>query len=589
MERQSDAPTIVYAHDDLHRLVRASRISSGEDRILTSTRFEYDEDNGLTIAQIDEEPPWRYVNSVWGETTRVELPTGAVVQHSFDENGALVETVDEDGHVWGYTRDLLGRVTSQTNPLGHVWHVQWLDADGQSLQITEPDGRSYARLVSQDERTIKQVMPAGRSRMTELSSCGEIIAIHDEEGGVTRIDWGTEPGEITRVISANGEEYRFGYDADMRLVARRTFDGRVLRIGWALGRVAWVADAEGRRTEYVYDNRGFAVELKTADGATKFDYDDMGFLRGLSSPGSRTTFVRDRQGRTISEEQDGVRISRAYDALGRIVSEKSSLGHEARFSWSPSGCLTGLGYRELGIRIEYDGAGQEVQRTLGEAGTFGQAYDAAGRLLAQIFRTREANSTTPGVARSFQYDARGFLSAVSDSLRGTTRLLQNNRGDLVGVVREVGGSDFYAYDPCRNRTLKVTTSQGPILAAMLEQAIAHGTGAPVDILARQVPHLPSSAIHGPGGRLEVVQQVDGRTEITHDTNGQASRRRRCEVTSTRPGGTPGTRTVSSSPSRLRTAKPGPTGTMVRGAGLKSGLRRATHGDTCGATSASSTS
>ena len=55
------------------------------------------------------------------------------------------------------------------------------------------------------------------------------------------------------------------------------------------------------------------------------------------------------------------------------------------------------------------------------------------------------------MTRQFGFDECGLLSSIADALRGATRLMHNARGDLTGVVRDRGPSDFYAYDRCQNR------------------------------------------------------------------------------------------------------------------------------------------
>src|SRR5207247_133058 len=120
----------------------------------------------------------------------------------------------------------------------------------------------------------------------------------------------------------------------------------------------------------------------------------------------------------------------------------------------------------------------ETKRHLGSAGVFEQAYDAVGRLVAQAFRPAarssarggaDASVPTGGVTRHFGFDQRGFLASIEDSLRGATRLMHNDRGDLTGVVRQSGSSDFYAYDPCQNRVYHAATEHGAALASALDQ------------------------------------------------------------------------------------------------------------------------
>ena len=171
-----------------------------------------------------------------------------------------------------------------------------------------------------------------------------------------------------------------------------------------------------------------------------------------------------------------------------------------------------------------------TKRHLGSAGVFEQAYDAVGRFAAQAFHRGAKSSAIEaaaagaiGVARQFGFDERGFLASIEDSLRGHTRLMHNDRGDLTGVVRQSGASGFYAYDPCQNRVYHAATEHGAALASALDKVARERSAlgdVPVDVVAAQVPHLETSFGYAPGDRVVVVSRADGRTELTYDANGQ---------------------------------------------------------------------
>ena len=109
-------------------------------------------------------------------------------------------------------------------------------------------------------------------------------------------------------------------------------------------------------------------------------------------------------------------------------------------AWTPAGNCTAIRYGETEVAFERDAVGRETKRHLGSAGVFEQAYDAVGRLVAQAFRrgargsanasARDAALPAVGVSRQFGFDERGFLASIEDSLRGHTRLMHNDRGDL---------------------------------------------------------------------------------------------------------------------------------------------------------------
>lgn len=98
------------------------------------------------------------------------------------------------------------------------------------------------------------------------------------------------------------------------------------------------------------------------------------------------------------------------------------------------GRLTSVRYGEVSADFERDGLGRETKRYLADAGVFEQAYDSVGRLVNQAFRPRSPAladaASSAGIVRHFGFDERGFLGSIEDSLRRSTRLLHDDRGDL---------------------------------------------------------------------------------------------------------------------------------------------------------------
>lgn len=519
--------TLRYEYDANHNLLNTYELDGNSGELLFRTQFSYDGDHNLVRAQENDDPPWQYVYSRWGELLSTQAPSGATSHHAYNDIGGLERATDFDGHEWTWTRDLFGRVLSEIDPLGHTWKVDYLDAEGRSTRLTEPDGRVYIHLISDDDRIIRQLLPGGRVRHAELSFCGLLTSVTDEEGAVTRLAWGTEPGELTSIVNANGHEYRFGYDADMRLVSRRTFDGRVLRTKWEGERKAITWDAANRPTQYSYDGVGRLQCQRNADGETNFSYDRRGFVTRLASPSSTLELQRDRNGRVVAETRDGIRVTRQLDIMGLPTSQTSSRGYHAHFAWSQTGLLRSVQYKDTAITFERDAVGREVRRHLGEAGTLDSHHDPVGRIISQAFRPRAPRAGDGGSLLSFSrrygFDARGFIATIEDSLRGSAGILHNDRGDLTGAIRAEGESDFYVFDPNRNRAYATATTDGAALGAALEGARISGRrigASELEELASSLRHLSRTFVHGLGDRLQVLEEPGRRVELTYDANGQ---------------------------------------------------------------------
>ncbi|WP_394848646.1 DUF6531 domain-containing protein [Pendulispora brunnea] len=496
-------------HDDQHRLVRI------EESTGARLRYTYDEDNNPIAVYVNDLPPWQYQYNTFGETTEIRAPSGAAAYVTYDAYGGVSAETDYDGNTWQWGRDVLGRALWETDALGSVRRIEYLDDFG-SMRLIEPDGRVLERHVSADERTVVMRLPGGATTSLQFSSCGQPIELRDAEGAITTLTWGSEPGELLTIENANRQQYTVTYDADMRMVERRTFDGRHIRTEWDRDRVAATVDTMGNRFEYEYDERGYLIRRLGPEGLTEYAYDKYGNMASIETPESRLRLEWDDQGHIIAEEQDGVRVERKLDVMGQPIAHVTPFGEISRFTWTPGGQCVDLRYRDTTIHFGWNALGQETSRSLPGAGVFEHVYDSCGRLAGQAFRREGQPDGAPSFMRQFAYDQRGYLASIEDSLRGRRRLLHDNRGDLVGVVRDQGASEFYEYDLARNRTLQANTDRGAEFARALETAGYHAL---LQVLGG-IPAESFRSSYAPGNRLVTVEGVRKKIELTYDANGQ---------------------------------------------------------------------
>ena len=519
LERQTAGREQRFRYDEHHRLI--GTVDCADDEVIGRLQIGYAEDHNVTSIQFNDDAPWRYVWSPFSQNTTTIAPSGATKSMQYNELGGLVRSTNWEGRSWTWTRDALGRMTSETDPLGNTQHLQYFDDSGRSLRLVDADGRVFAREVSPDGRSIIQHLPGNRSRSVELSFCGQPIELRDEEGAITRVSWGTEPGELLTIANANRADYTFRYDADLRVVEQHTFDGRTLLTEWDGARIAATRDGTGRRTEYAYDARGLLATENNDEGENAYEYDRLGQLARIETPSSVLRLIRDDIGRITAEEQDGIRIDRTLDEQGRLIAQKTPFGGETTFAWSAGGYCADLRYGDTHVSFERDVVGRETKRTLGNAGVFEQSYDSVGRLVSQAFRRTGAGTSAGSVMRQFGFDDRGFIASIQDSLRGQARLMHNGRGDLTGVVRQNGLSDFYDYDSCQNRVYHAVTQQGVALAAALDRETRETTAdLPVNRVAMRFPHREAGFGVAAGNRVVNVVRDGGLTELTYDANGQ---------------------------------------------------------------------
>jgi len=119
--------------------------------------------------------------------------------------------------------------------------------------------------------------------------------------------------------------------------------------------------------------------------------------------------------------------TRTYDAAGNLTRQQYSGGLDLQFTYDDLNRITSA----AGITLTYNEVGQVVN-TQNLSASFGATYDNSGRL--------ETVSYADGlVTVTYQYDERGLLTRVSDSLTGATvQLTYDDDRRLTGVQRSNG-------------------------------------------------------------------------------------------------------------------------------------------------------
>ncbi len=235
-------------------------------------------------------------------------------------------------------------------------------------------------------------------------------------------------GNATSHTDAEGDTTTLAYDAGNRLT----------------GVVVPVAAGEAIATSYGYDAAGSLVRQTDGRGnTTRLVVNPWGLTESVVEPstaahsaaGDRTwTTTYDKGGLPVSERQPGgVIVARTFDALGRLTAESGSGGGLAAASrqlgYDRSGLLTQVNHPGGAISLGYDGRGLLTSAT-GGAGSSSFVYDGAGRMFRR---------TDEGATVQLEWDPRGMLKRVHDSLTNTTQSLTLNNAGQVHTVRTDDG------------------------------------------------------------------------------------------------------------------------------------------------------
>ena len=391
-----------------HVTVRRAIARDGDGDEVRTTRYAYDAAGRLL----------RTTDALAGETT-IEYDAAsqktAIVENgrrttmTWDASGNLATRTQADGAIEAFEYDYAGRLTKATDPFGVVMTYRY-DELGRRLETRRDDVVQSAVTYTPAGRVQRVRDPDGVSDY-EYDGAGRHVATYLPEVVVDGV--------------RKRPTWHFEYDKSGRKTAE--------------------VDANGLRTETVYDPAGFPARIVYADGsAVAMAYDASGrLIARTDEDGDVSQLAYDGRGNITSiiepaadASMPGAEMRVAYDGFGQLRARTDALGRTTSFSYD------GLG-RET-RRVRPDGLAKwsdfDAQGNATRAGDFGGAlvtstWDALGR------RTRR---TADGLDESMTWLPGGLLATFSDA-RGTTTL-EYEKGRLVGMIGPDGAELGYAYD-----------------------------------------------------------------------------------------------------------------------------------------------
>jgi YD repeat-containing protein len=510
-----------------------------EDRV---TRFEYDAVGNL-VTRID----------ALGRVTQFELDAdyrvivetaadGVQTHYDYDAEGNVLavtraaNTPEAATRSFIYNRD--NQLIAETDPLGNTT-VYAYDANHSRTLVTDPNGHTTAKTYDADNRVIAIRDPEGNVIQFRYDAKGNRVQVIEAGGGV-RTNYFNANNQVVLSVDAEGFATSFVYDGNGNVVSETLhaqalslpLDPDVLPVPVTdpandrttqfaydkLNQVITRIDAEGFRTQFVYDAVGNRIETRQeldragTFATTRSFYDEADReIANLTAEGYLTSFAYDAVGNRIKTTVFGERVAVPlpgsspepvpgdagrvtrfeYDANDRLIAETSPLGIQKTFEYdargnriaktdaagTPDARRTEFSYDAADRLIETRNALGVVTRLLPDAdgnviarveaadtpderiSTF--EYDANHRLV------REVNAL--GVVSEFSYDASGNLTQRTSALGLSEVRIQRFEYDLNNrLVAEINGENErieFAYDGAGNR-VRVTVAPG-----LLEQQV----------------------------------------------------------------------------------------------------------------------
>lgn len=238
------------------------------------------------------------------------------LQREFGKAGELLSVTDSFGHRVGYTYDDEGRVV-----ILQVWTGRWrddvwqasgparihsfeYDRVGNPVVWKMPGGKSERRIYDSRRHLVEQTIRAGDQlilqRKYTYDPVGRLRVLDDSRTGRREFTYGSL-GELQSVKQASGQLAEFRYDARGDLVQ----NGWLYDPGHRLRKTS--------QSEYEYDERGFVIRRRSAQGIEDFLYNDQGMLRGVRNPRGQVEYEYDAHARLLSRDTVGGRSRFFWD------------------------------------------------------------------------------------------------------------------------------------------------------------------------------------------------------------------------------------------------------------------------------------
>lgn len=442
-----------------------------------------------------------------GRVTRMQNFEGQIATRSYDLLGRLLESCNYEGictentyegrnlvtTVKGKTSteigitsyfdyDDLGRVTKEytRNATGGRSLVRTIryDADGNAIEkrdaVHQMGVANEVALYSlEGNRLIQSTDGGGYSRIMQYDSAGNVVAIANPAGHVTRMSYDHDGNMVTRTLPNGGVEY-WAYDSRgnqvlhtdaMNRTSYTVFDRlkhEIMRIGTiqdtvkteydSFGRIALQRSPEGMVKLFHYNGYGqlWRMVYKTLGETPTLDADDVVEQFTYDAYGRQTMVQKGRVDSLITISQY------TYDGIGRKLSETDAVNRVTYYSYFghggirrillPTGDSINYSYDHTGKRtaeyyngvlqstIEYDEAGRTIGRKELGGDTLVYSYNPNNQV--SLVKDGEDRET------KLEYDAYGKVSKTTDPA-----------GKVTSVIRDVMGHDSLRIDPVGNVTL----------------------------------------------------------------------------------------------------------------------------------------
>lgn len=440
----------IYRYDEAHRLYEI------EDPFGNRTVYTLDTEGNRTKEEVfdSQDVLVKTVSMEYDNQNRLKriiYPDAAQQQYSYDPNGNVTSTTNEEGAITEYEYDELNRLVKQ---------IQLMNGE----EITT--GYTY-----DSHDNLRGVVDAnGHTTTYDYDDFKEVLSASSPDTGMSIFAY-DGAGNLKQKTDSKGITVFYIYDAVNRLTnidypddsdIIYTYDNEAVSCG--IGRLTGMNDATGSYT-YHYDTLGrFKKEEKTISGipyTTEYGYDDTGVMTDIKYPGGRqVSYGLDSAGRIKSVAANGQLMSDNVTHMpfgpikewyfGNGIKMEGSYNNRYRITEIKAGDLLNFGYSYYN-----DG---KIKKITGDSSPslydFSEGYEyvqGTNRLLRMTgynmmeFAHDENGNISAAGGWGLIYNQNQRLIEVTENGSTIGKYTYNGRGQR--IIKEAGGATtVYHYD-----------------------------------------------------------------------------------------------------------------------------------------------
>ncbi|WP_345683373.1 LamG-like jellyroll fold domain-containing protein [Novipirellula caenicola] len=349
---------------------------------------------------------------------------GNSTQYTYAPNGRLRSSIDGSGNRLMYRYDDFNLESTVSDLRGFVAR-QTFDSQGRVISITSSSGAIEKLEYAGDERLVtKRIANDGTETTYQYDSFGNQIQTITN-GLVT--DTVYDP---IYNLALSVTQSLAGVANSSRTLFTSQIDGN--------GNVISLTDALGNTINRTYTSRGLlqsetsarGTEIgNTTDYTTSFQYNLLGQVTQKNSPGSaQETFTYDANHNLAQYTNPNGKVTHyEYDLYGRVIRVESPDPHAG--TPDATGPVVTL--------MTYDDLGRLISETAPEGTVTTYMYDAASRPISV---------STGDSTETFEYDAAGNVTRVTDASDEETRHHYDGSGRKIATYRPDGTTTLIQYD-----------------------------------------------------------------------------------------------------------------------------------------------